>query len=405
MPAKIISHAKSLLILALAVLSVYLTMHLWFVYFTDRNFVPYLQARLAPAVPDWEHELVRPFRIVHGVGDGYFGIAYSEITEHELWRNGRAIITAVLQSGSFVSQQETDMAEILGAPVVIFEYAFYMNTTVFAQAFGRRVGSLLLERDLDNFHAVAVHPGQGRIFFIGEDYTWEYTLGVPHLPVALTDAGVRFVHVNGLEFAPQFDDEFSYNPVSAHSPYRTFGQLHLAFIRGQVEHFFDNPATVTHGRVGYAEIFTFSNLNTVVRYLPWDVVEYTSFRTIGRAAATGLAADFSAAYAFVYNDPNVTNEFFLAGYEQRGRGYVFWFGYVINNFPMVMTEPWYTGPHCLSPLVHPIEVVVDHGRVVYYRKIAYNFDVNTRAVEQPQEPTGHEFGFPIVSGIEIRLQH
>jgi len=162
-----------------------------------------------------------------------------------------------------------------------------------------------------------------------------------------------------------------------------------------VEAFFDNPAAVIPG-TGVDGIYTFSTQNTMVRYLENSVLEYTSYRTIGRTASENFMADFSAALDFVNNDPNVINEFRLRNYEPRGRTHVFWFDYVIDNRPIVLTEEWYTGARCNEPLLAPIEVIVDRGRVVRCRRIAYTFSAGGlvwKDLQNTDKP--YTLGFPL----------
>ena len=381
---------KSLAILGLAALSVFLTVQLWLVNIPNRSFFPYLTARLAPAAPERAADLVRPFRIISGTGDGYFDIMYSNIAGSNFWVYGESAITAILQSGIFVDRTETDMPYILENPVLIYEYAFNMNPATFTQAFDQRTG-LLTDAGIPCFRAVAVLPPQNAddslgVFFIRDDYTWQFTLAPTGRRFNNVFQGIeipsssnpyrRFVPTESpLGFVPHFHENFSYHPLIVTNPYENHsGLLQLAFIRSQVEHFFANPATINHEAVNV--IYTFRNLNTVVRYLPWDVLEYTSFRTIGRDAPDFIA-DFSAAIAFIDNDPNVTNEFFLAGYDARGRENVFWFDYAVNDFPLVLTQYWHSGPDCTNPLSHFIEVVVENGRVIRYRKIPFTFEADT----------------------------
>ena len=187
-----------------------------------------------------------------------------------------------------------------------------------------------------------------------------------------------------------------HRPIRLVNPYATdFGELQLGFIRNRVAGFFDNPATINQDLVGADRIFTFFNTTTVVRYYPSDIVEYNSFRRpMTRANSSHLLTDFSAALAFVMNDSHVINDFFLAGYQAVGREHVFWFNYVVGNYPLAipggwplvadanqsaaLSNPWdvdlgATGR--IPQLLHPIEVIVEHGRVVRYRKLAFNFEI------------------------------
>jgi len=386
---KYIPIAKSIFIIALAALSVYLTTRLWLVHIPNNNFLPYVRARFASTVPDEASDLVRPFRIVQGSGDGYFAMTYRSIARSAQWEYGERVITAVLENGIFTGVTEADFSQIFDAPVLIYQYAFNMDATVFAPAFGQRTAAALVDNDITQFNAIAVHPPGEEgdnlsVFFIGDTYMWEFTVLTSaramfayYIPSA-SDEMHHFVaassHPADLQFVSRLTQHLLHNSLLITNPYRDHaGQLFLAHIRGQVSHFFANPATINQG-VSAGGVYTFSNLSTVVRYLPWDVVEYTSFGTIGRSSPTNLVTDFSAAFAFIRNDPNVRNDFFLAKYEVRSRGErVFWFDYTIGNFPIMLTQNWYTGPDCENPLTHPIEITVDSGRVVRYRRIVHNF--------------------------------
>ena len=410
---------KTLAILGLGALSVFLTVQLWLVNIPNQSFFPYIGARFTTSTPDGAADFVRPFRIISGSGDGYFDIMYSGVAGSALWEDGSAAITAFLQGGTFVSRTETDMSDMLGEPILIYEYAFEMPSAVFTQAFAQRTG-MLADADMPYFRAIAILPYQSgndpfHVFFIGDEYTWQFavaptgrrvsdafgSLEIPQLPTPYR----RFVPTEiPLVFAPHFHEDFSYHPLIVTNPYENHsGVLQMAFIHRQVEHFFANPATMNHEVVN--GVYTFRNINTIVRYLPQDVIEYTSFRTIGRRTPSTFIEDFSAAIAFIEDDPNVINDFFLAEYDMRGRENVFWFNYVVNDFPLVLTEYWYTNPDCTNPLRYQIEVSVDNGRVVRYRKIPFTFEidrsVNARLISGVEN---RPVGFVIAPGLRSQ-QH
>jgi len=405
---------KSAAILALAALAIILTVQLWLVHIPNRAFFPYMQARfMAAAPPDEVAEFLRPLRVISGVGDGYFDIDYSAQAAAMFWEFGRPALETAMRQGAFHELDGAELAEIISdGPVLIFEYAFPMDLTLFPQFFGQRSATPLNPPGMTHFTRVIIRPDAANfsVTFVCDRYIWQYFFP-PHLmPAVLLELEIpdpgyrRFVFNAGSQsFYPRFDINFTYHPVIISNPYQNpSGLLHLSFIAGRVEHFFNNPATINRGLSG--GVYTFGNLNTVVRYLPSDVIEYTSFRTITRAA-TDFMTDFSVAHAFVAADPNVRNDFFLAGYERRGRENVFWFDYIVGNFPLVSIENWYTGPHCQDPLRHPIEVVVDHGRVVRYRKIAYVFGVDlstTVGLALPAEAV--RAGFPVRSTLNT-AQH
>ena len=405
---RMILYGKTLAIFALAALSIYMTSRLWLVDFTNRHFFLYIEARFAPRPPDGHDAFVRPFRMAYGVGDGYFRLIHGGITndgriaESYEWTYGHAAIGAVLRSGNFIGVNDAsfdEIAEILQSPAMIFEYNFPINGDTFAEAFSGRTGAGFANQDIETFYAIVILPplesdSRLRAFFIGDTPSggriWEFALS----PGGRRDSSLDFVQdirtVNPetqhftlskncpqgrvFAFLPQAPRGFVFHPIQVTNPYENaFGALHLASVRARIESFFPNPATITEFPRHHDGVYTFSNQNTAVRYLVGDILEYTSFRPIGRTAGSGFIQDFSAAIAFIEADAYVANEIFLAEYEVRGREHVFWFNYTIGNFPLTLENPWPTGPDCIDPLPYPIEVVVDHGRVVRYRRITYNF--------------------------------
>jgi len=371
---KILPITKSFLILALAVLTVFQINQLWLVNLTNRNFLIYLQARFATAAPDGQSVFSTPYRVISGVGDGLFRMMYSGIAQSDEWLFGETALQTVLHSGVF--EAKNSRIDLQASPVLIYEYAFPMCAEKFSQALGYRKIKLLKDSGIENFNSVAVFPSGDtscRVVFMDAQNTWEFSVQLDSSYDFSSDSPLNLYYVKTNDgFVPQADiSGFSYDAIIAENPFRnTQGLLTSSHIRGMVEPFFDNPASVIAGTSG---IYTFSTRNSMVRYLENSVLEYTSYRTIGRTASDSFMADFSAALDFVKKDTNVINEIYLRKHEQLGRENVFWFDYVINNHPIVLVQEWYTGGRCTDPLIAPIEVVVDHGRVVRYRRIVYTF--------------------------------
>jgi hypothetical protein len=416
--------AKSVLIVALAGLVIYQVSQLWFVDLTNRHFFPYLQARFPTAVPDGQNAFARPFRVIGGAGDGLFSVRLNGIETSLEWAFGENALDAVLQSGTFVGKSEIDAERVLGDTVFVFEYAFEMCVGNFSEAMGRRNSTVL--EGVERFVSVAVQPPREgeptlRAFFMRENYMWEFSLQLGTrrhaeedflaVPPSILPTMKHFIFVedgpgalNFIPIAPR--GGFAYAPLIAENPFRdAHGQLTLS-MRSQLESFFSNPATIIPS-VSRDNIYTFSDRNTVVRYLENHVLEYSSYRTLARTTPD-LLDDFSAALAFVQDDELVINEIYLRNYEQRdGREHVFWFGYVINNQPLILTREWFTGANCTDPLFAPIVVVVENGRVVRYRRIVYTFRSEALVWKSTTLfPVDRYFslGFPIGTGTNIELE-
>ncbi|MCL1884866.1 MAG: hypothetical protein FWF81_14065 [Defluviitaleaceae bacterium] len=420
MKQKAIPTIKSIVILALAALAIFQVSRLWLVNITNRNFFLYLQARFPPAAPDGQSAFAQPFRIFTSAGDGLFEVRYSGIFDSDEWAFGEQALRAVLQNGVHESQSLT-LSEVFSRPVFVYEYAFEMCVETFSRALGQRNGSFLADAGITEFTRVAVQPifedeSALHVFFINEDDVWGISLqaGARRNPAENFTAIIEPVNPENLHFTvgaegfiPQIPiGGFEYNIVSAENPFRDpHGILRRTHIQSLIEPFFDNPVTIFPG--GADNIFTFSNRNTMVRYLlETTVLEYTSYRTVGRTAAENFMADFSAALDFVRNDPLVVNEIFLRNHEPRMGANIFWFDYVIDNKPLVLTGEWLTSEHCMEPLLAPIEVIADHGRVVRYRRLGYTFSSDEEATFVKEPPLVDGFfslGFPISDNAEINL--
>jgi len=259
---------------------------------------------------------------------------------------------------------------------------------VFPLGFNQRTGTFLTGRGVHEFSSVVIWPsfeGQGtRVFFMDDGQTWEFAIdGVWEFYIPpVSTASLHFVSaaLEGYEFLPpgsfvarSVNINFPYFPVIVTNPYLPRAGIGWHEIRGHITHFFDNPATINQ-RVAGDGVWTFSNIHTVVRYFETDVLEYANFRPRRQNVTSSFLDDFSAAWAFIDSDPHVIpeNEVFLTGFEARGQGYVFWFGYIVDNFPILIADDWaVSSPDDILPA--PIEVTVEEGRVVRYRRLAHNF--------------------------------
>ena len=390
---------KSFLIFALVALAIYQTGQLWFANLSNHNFFLRLSARFTPSVPDGYREFVRPMRWIYGAGDGRFTIGYSGLMEIPPRVYFDTVLTELFAGRfTFAGEREADFTQLLSRPVLIYEYAFPMPGDVFHHGFNRRTGVSLTGLGITGFTSVAIWPPyannrQLSVFFIYDDRIWEFTVdsaagdvfNFPVHPVSaeqlyfVSAALEGYVHLPPNTFVARTGERgFAAHPVRVSNPYLTHVGLSLQFIRSQVVRFFDNPATI-NSRIGSDGIWTFSNIHTTVRYVYTHVLEYHSFRPRRHNVNTSFMEDFSAALAFIEADHHVINEIFLTGFEPRGAGYVFWFGYIVNHFPILMPEGWVvSSPEDILPA--PIEVVVEQGRVVLYRRLPHNFQVGERHV-------------------------
>ena len=394
---KFTSVVKSVLILGLAALAVFQISRLWFVNLTNRNFFLYLAARFPVAVPDGQNAWARPFRIIYG--SERYNIRYSGIENSFEWEFGLNALDAIIRSGSFAGIIDADSSRITNRVGFIFEYNFQMCSETFTRAMGRRRGGVLTGQGPETFSSIVIQPpieGDSllRAFFLSEGRAWEFTLQpgsgrhsaedfALSVPYVRAD-GLYFVRSEGI-FLPRFGGDFYYRSAIPRNPHHDrYGHLFMSSIRPHIEHFFANPVTI-HSSVR-ADVYTFSNLSTMVRYHPNDVLEYTSYRRVGRTTPAGILSDFSVARAFIARDISNDTEIYFAGYDVRGSEYIFRFNFVFDNFPMIMISPWPTSANCNDPLYAPLEITVEHGRVVRYRRLAINFIPGSRQLFNSEDP-------------------
>ena len=377
---KIIGPLKNIAIVVLAALCVYQAGVLWFVSITNRtslmNFMPFLYQE---AIPDGVSRLVQPWRVILAHPDGHYTVQYNDLQEAR--RYGDKVISHLFKGGSYISSSpivhELDVFLALHShnnnPIYIFEYAFLMEAEWFSLGFGQR-GNLLTARGMGAFsRVVIVPPNYGKpdatvFFFSDNGYVHEFVVSPPSEAAFDTDIPEEFFGHNYIWFNDQFirHGEFFFHTIEVRNPYAdAHGGFTMHFVQEQLAPFFNNTAIRT---ISDDNVFIYRGVSTVVRYYDTHVLEYISYRAIDRNAPTSFINDFSVAYQFLSEDNLVINEVFLSGFSSEYGKNIFYFDYVINNTPLVMPYNW--------PITHPIIITVDHGTVVNYQKIAFNFHTN-----------------------------
>jgi hypothetical protein len=378
-----LSKAKSICILLLAILTVYQTGVLWFVNITNRNFLlnffPFAQQA---AIPEGADRLVTPWRVITSHGGGRFSAQYGGF-DSEHYAN--AVLSHLFQNGRFLGSQPLDeLPYIFSDKAYIYEYAFPMEAEWFSLGFGQR-SALLTSQVAAPFRRVVIQPpaagsDEAGVFFVCEyNYVHSFAVSPPG-----AGGPESFAYDISGEGAPPYyvftENQFiRYGEVVFHSvhvtnPYTDDGVFSLDFVMGQVAWFFSNPGAVR--LIGGSDVFVYRDVSTVVRYYATNVLEYISYRVIDRSTPASFLSDYSAAVLFVERDNLVINDFYLAGFREDEGQNIFYFNYVIGNTPLLMAEGW------SDQLSHPIIVTVDHGAVVRYRKLAYNFHIDALTLQR-----------------------
>jgi hypothetical protein len=245
-----------------------------------------------------------------------------------------------------------------------------MPSSVFARVFGIRP-AFFSNRGLNSFHSIAVFPpdeenDNTEIIFFGDGYMWEFNLrhNYSHTISDREDNAPLYLLTNGV-FELTEPSAQGLN-IHSHNPYtNAYGEKLLDTIRSRVMPFFDNPVSV-NARTGGDGVYTFSNINTVVRYHDDDILTYASYKAVNPSITPDLLMDYAAAITFIEADELMQNEYFLTGFTVDNDRHIFRFDFLAGGFPHIISED-FKGSH--------IEVIVERGTVLRYRKYVYNFFV------------------------------
>jgi len=371
-----LSKVKSICIILLAFLTIYQTGFLWFVNITNHNFLlnffPFMHQ---VTVPDGVDRLVVPWRIIRSHGSGRFSAQYNNLSGE---RYGNIVLSHLLQNGRFVGTHPmSGLSNFLSYPAYIYEYAFPMEADWFTQGFNQR-STLLTARVTAPFRKVIIRPpvagdSEAAVLFLCENgYIHEFAILPPEgFSYSITEeSSVPYYIFEDFQFIRH--GLVPFYGVQVSNPYTDDGSLLLDFVMGRVSGFFSNPAAILHSVGSDGDVWVYRDVNTVVRYYATNVLEYISYRAIDRSVASSFLNDYAAAVLFVERDTLVINDFYLADFREENGMHVFYFSYVVGDMPLIMAEGW------SDQLSHPIIVTVDHGTVVRYRKIAFNFYIDER---------------------------
>jgi len=395
-----LSGIKNIIITFLVFLALYLTSAIWFED-TGGNFLT-LFARNRPLVS--ESGLVRnfafPMRIITGDGYQNFHVLYSSIMSDNTVREFcDEILILALSRNEAPRTVSPDFGEILSERVIIYEYAFEMPTEKFIRALGLR--SSPLQQAMERFNLIVFNlandstdgvniyfhnrnTGAWAGFLVEEAHVLERFLSASESVAA--DISWASSFLLGFDSNP-YNNLFI--PVWGENGYHYFiGEArpaHFDITDGNIQHtirmnlmsFFDNPAAVYDVR-GEGGPFAWADGNTIVRRFPNNIVEYVSYRRDNRN--TELLDDFANALDFIAaRDLFMTNDFFLAGFEERSNERIFFFDYILGGLPVIFTDTLksYIGSHTSNA----ITVRFRDGNLVGYTRLAYEFAINTEVLD------------------------
>jgi hypothetical protein len=379
-----IPHIKTLIIVLLALCATLLTTRLWFHDLSGssvRNAMLALLSLAQPETNSGQNFFVKPARIITAFGNNRFEIMYNNIDASMRKRDSDEAILLALDSGEHRSYP-ADIEALLAVPGYAFNYSVPMPSAAFVISYPQRRSALTSR--VRSFEWIIIRPypnaGVGVIFLDTDGRAHEYHIDDVYLEkrisqniTALAAESHRLVYSFERGFFIPRTEGFVYPAVVMENQYMDQGGLLLDYVRRRIDVFFGDAGSQWERAT--VQSLTFSDENTVVKYFPadtqngLDVLEYANYRVIDQRILTSLASDYNSAMRFISRDPTIENEFYLIAVEERGHRRVFYFNYAINDLPVAMS-PQDTGR---TGLIYPIEIEIEYGVVVRYRKLVYSF--------------------------------
>jgi len=389
------SCAQNAAILLLVALTVFQTGQLWLGASSSHDFFNLFESLLTRGSENEEQGVgfASPYRLVFGAPGGELKLKYGDIANDEGKEYGDRIIAEFLKSGEFVARGVSDLRKITNGWFVVYDYAFAMPAQLFARCYGQRGAAFVSQ--VEAFDRLVIAPsetgGETRLFFIdsGEDLTYEFKANADGgaaggLVSAISAArGIRCALFSGGlfvtdAFVPIIEGGFSFKPVYVVNPYAQGGRAAIYTVEKEIDLFFANP--IAKSAVTAADVFMFSDSSVVVKYYSNHILEYQNFKTETARGDSGVIADYAAAAAFIAKDTNVVNDFYLAGYAEDGFKRSFYFDYAVDGFRLIIPDAMRIKSELGTD--RAIEITVEAGRVVYYKKIAYSFWPDAELMEE-----------------------
>ena len=381
---------KSVLVLILASAAVLQTGLLWLDGNSGHNFFYYIfDESLSGRNSSLPQRALTPERAAVGAGDDAFKVFYDI---DDSFNAASEFIVSAVRSSKANEAEEFLWSDCLNERCLI--YSFTVQTP-----FGEYFSALGLDLNLApefmrTFDNIALLPSSGEngaaVYFIDNTssraavYKTQPSEALSQeISSLLNKTGLNFISTyqsgfnifSGNVFVPQFQNTLSYFPAVKTSSIdkKRMSLMDKEYFQMSTEQYFDkySSKTVSSEPSG---IYTISDASTVVKYYPYDVIEYFNYAAPPEEhVSQGLSAAYYVCMDFLSKDTAITTPYYLSDVKATGDGFEFSFDYYLNNIPMFISG----GLMDTAGIEHAIEVVVDNGSVRKYKKYACNFALNT----------------------------
>lgn len=389
------SKIKNCVIIMLVIAAVYQTGMLWLEESAGRNIFYYVFEKFTDISSGYDGDVIaiEPSDVIVGFGDKKYSKSYKD-ENNEIQKLTNTLIKKSFKEAEFTKKSDINWKKILDSKVVVYEFPFIVASGEYVKGFQIRGTSSI--SNLTGFNNIAIVPSKTQgdkvnINFINTESNecYNYVMEVDDVSRKLYDSidSVKSQDSNGLfyistkqsefnifknnVFIPQLpQNQYVYNILTYTNPYENNDEVNQALLEVSIEPLFSNYASkqsnFTDG------VYTFSNKDTVVKYYENGVLEYYNYNTENQSQQT-LATAYTVSQNFLKKNIGLSTDLVLKNVDLKSQGLVFYFDYAINDIGISMSENMKEE----TGMDYAAEVVVSDNTVKRFRRLAYNFDVNS----------------------------
>ncbi len=373
-------YLKNIFIAFLVILAVYQTNKLWFEDFSSHNFFEDVLSfgKIQGSAESIEHE-TEYIGINNGNNKYILTYELNSVKQIKVTLN-KAVKAAVDKNSRQIFGLEK-LNEIMGGRNIIIKYAFKADERFFSQVYGENIisgeyDSIIVGEDDEGITVTFLNSQELEgITYLLKNYAGAKDIAKIIDSVKSSNNVLYYVSslqngydvFAGNELIPTWSGEAYYYNITKQNPVEDKGELVSARLDSYVSRYFDNPVLKWSSMEG--ETYIFSDENTVVKYYPTGVLEYNGYYGESKEKTGDTGSFLAAAESFLNSDSNLKNEYYLKGCSNDVKGMTFYFDYKINNYKLELSDTVKKN----TGLKSFIEVTVDGGRVVGYKRYAMDY--------------------------------
>lgn len=381
---------KNSLIAFLIILAIYQTFSLWFGNFSSHSF--FLNLKNKTNILNLKNNLNYAIEnITINTGSEKFLKQYENITKYEYKKSFDQAIFECLKKGTYTFKKIFDKNILLNNKCAIYNFSFKITPADLKEIFGIEIKKIPQNIVFDSIALIPKIMPQKKINVIlyssNNKEAHIFTLNKKNLTENIYYTLDNFSYFENKLFYytyPKnnlnFFDETTLIPKSKQNlipikniyfknPLEQQGGILLSGLEKYIDIFFDNHAIKWDTTID--NIYTYKDDNTILKYYPNNVLEYINYKT----TINKNTNPYKIALDFLKKDINIKNEYYLKKYEKNNNGYVFYFDYKINNFPISLSENIKNKTNMQSM----IEITVSENKVYKYKRIIYDFYISKNA--------------------------